>query len=170
MHTECGHGYDQNYHDPYRGSDGRAHHDVQHTGNDSAQAQAYRRYLEARNFIYGRIIAMLESRQFQDISFQTKHAVHAPWYDFFNNPQADIEAALAEWAAMVAPNQPWDFKSKVWALLSRYAPIKGETLSIPDLISLPMLSYPSTFGLISRTGMSEWRPDSARKACNSALR
>lgn len=39
VHTECGHGRDQNSEDPFRGTDGYAHHTVQYSGNNATAAQ-----------------------------------------------------------------------------------------------------------------------------------
>lgn len=92
--------------------------------NATADPPDVPRYDACRDFIFSEIAAMLASDQFKEIQALLQQADHPA---MFNDPGRDIGAAVAEWAAMVGPGQPWDFKGKIQALLGKYPTQPGET-------------------------------------------
>ncbi|WP_075018058.1 DNRLRE domain-containing protein [Actinacidiphila rubida] len=93
-----------------------------------AEAAKSARYTALRDFIYTSIFNMLGSRQFGDIKDELKMGTNPPWWSGLTgaDPGSYITSAFAEWATMVAPGQPWDFKGPVVKILQGMPSKQGE--------------------------------------------
>ncbi|NUP49706.1 MAG: hypothetical protein HOW97_20710 [Catenulispora sp.] len=84
------------------------------------------RYDASRDFIFQEIFTMMGSDQFKNIKELLDEGMHPHWYDAGQSGDK-INAAIAMWATMVGPGQPWDFKGKIQDILSKIPTQPGET-------------------------------------------